>query len=64
MLILSRRVGETIKIGDNIEVTILGYQCGQIRTGIKAPKEIAVHRLEIYERIQAELKKENEHGSI
>lgn len=52
MLVLSRRVGETIRIGDNIKVTILALTDGQVRMGFDAPKEIAVHREEIYQRIQ------------
>ena len=52
MLILTRRIGETIVIGDNIQVTVLGIKSGQIRLGIDAPKEISVHRSEIYDRIQ------------
>ncbi len=52
MLILTRRVGETIKIGDNIEVAVLGVNGNQVRVGVNAPKEIPVHREEIYERIR------------
>lgn len=54
MLILSRRVGETICIGDDVKLTVLGAQGNQVRVGIHAPKEVAVHREEIYQRIQSE----------
>jgi len=54
MLILTRRVGETIKIGDDIEVVILQNRCGQVRIGIAAPPEVAIHRSEVFDRIQAE----------
>lgn len=52
MLILTRRVGETLNIGDNIQVTVLGVRGSQVRIGIKAPKDVAVHREEILERIE------------
>ena len=52
MLILSRRVDETICIGDDIRVTILGIRGNQIRLGVDAPKEVKVHREEVYQRIQ------------
>lgn len=57
MLILTRRLGETIVIGDEITVSILGVQGNQVRLGINAPKDTSVHRLEIYQRIQNEKNK-------
>jgi len=57
MLILTRRVGEMLKIGDDVDVTILGVKGNQVRIGINAPKNVTVHREEIYTRIKEERKK-------
>ena len=54
MLILTRRVGETVMIGNDVTVTVLGVKGNQVRVGVNAPKEVAVHREEIYERIKRE----------
>jgi carbon storage regulator len=54
MLILTRRVGETVMIGNEVTVTVLGVKGNQVRIGVNAPKDIAVHREEIYERIKRE----------
>ena len=54
MLILTRRVGETLMVGDEVSVTVLGVKGNQVRIGINAPKDVSVHREEIYLRIQQE----------
>jgi carbon storage regulator len=54
MLILTRRVGETLMIGNNVTVTVLGVKGNQVRIGVNAPKDVAVHREEIFERIKRE----------
>jgi len=59
MLVLSRKPGETIMIGDSISITVLGIQGNQVRIGVNAPMDIEVHREEIYERIQKESSQHN-----
>ena len=54
MLILTRRVGETLMVGDEVTVTVLGVKGNQVRIGVNAPRDVAVHREEIYERIRRE----------
>jgi carbon storage regulator len=54
MLILTRRVGETLVVGDNVTVTVLGVKGNQVRIGVNAPRDVSVHREEIYQRIRKE----------
>jgi len=59
MLILTRRVGETLMIGDNISVTVLGVKGNQVRIGVNAPKDVSIHREEVYQRILDEKEQGN-----
>ena len=64
MLILTRRVGESIIIGDDVSVTVLGVKGQQVRIGTKAPRDVSVHRDEIYERIQNEKRGSSDESNI
>ena len=63
MLILTRRVGETVVIGNDVDVTVLGVKGNQVRLGVKAPREVSVHREEIYKRIKEEENESSSNGS-
>jgi carbon storage regulator len=62
MLILTRRVGETLIVGDDVTITVLGVKGNQVRIGVNAPKDVSVHREEIYQRIQREKSGHTEGG--
>jgi len=64
MLILTRRVGETVVIGDTVTVTVIGVKGNQVRVGINAPKDVAVHREEIFERIKREQASAGKSGPV
>lgn len=63
MLILTRRIGESVVIGDDIHITVLGVKGNQVRLGVNAPKDVSVHREEIYQRIQFEKEAEGKSGN-
>ncbi len=60
MLILTRRIGETLMVGDDVTITVLGVRGNQVRIGVNAPRRVAVHREEIYQRIRKEEEEERE----
>ena len=61
MLVLTRKLGENIRIGDSVKITVLEVRSGQVKLGIEAPPEVKVHREEIYTRIQEEARRAQEH---
>ena len=63
MLILTRRVGETLMVGDHVTVTVLGVKGNQVRIGVNAPKDVSVHRQEIAERIQQQQEQSAKNGT-
>ena len=60
MLILTRRAGETLMIGEDVSITVLGVKGNHVRIGINAPKDVAVHREEIYDRIQGDMESDSD----
>lgn len=62
MLILTRRIGEVLRVGDDVSITVLGIKGNQVRIGIDAPKDVSVHREEIYQRIKSEGQDHDDHA--